>query len=161
MCGAANCRGFIGKRKALPPPPKVEVKKGKTVASKVKRVVQGRITKVSKKKVKAHVKDGKVIKATIVTTRTKVKTIRKTKVKTTAKKVKKLAETKRTTVLGKRKRGGPSTKTVRSPLSPKKTISARKIAKPRSGTIVKTPKPLSNRQIYDTVSHRPRKRNVH
>jgi hypothetical protein len=162
MCGAANCRGFIGKRKAAPPPPKVKsVKNGKKVASKVKRVVQGRITKVSKKQVKAHVKDGKVIKATIVTTRTKIKTTKKTKFKTTAQKVKTLAGTKKTSTLGKRKRASSSTKAVkRSLLSPGEKASTRKIAELRSSTTVKSLKPLSNRPIYDTVSHRPRKRNV-
>lgn len=161
MCGAANCRGFIGKRKAAPPTKVESVKNGKTVASKVKRVVRGRITKVSKKKVKAHVKDGKVIKATIVTTRTKIKTTKKTKFETTAQKVKTLAPAKKTTTLGKRKRASPTTKAAkRSLISPKKSVSTRKISKPRSSTTVKSPKALSNRPIYDTVSHRSRKRNV-
>src|SRR5947207_15644693 len=77
MCGAETCRGFIGKKKAMPAPPKPDtVKKGKTITSKVKRVVQGRITKVSKKKLKAQVKNGKVIKSTIVhMTKTKPKKI--------------------------------------------------------------------------------------
>src|SRR5271170_2496827 len=75
MCGAETCRGFIGKRKALPPPPKSQTlnspKKGKgKTGTKVKRVVEGRITKVSQKKVKAQFKNGKVVKATVVTART-------------------------------------------------------------------------------------------
>src|SRR5271170_1395874 len=73
MCGAETCRGFIGKRKALPPPPKTQSVnspkkgKGKLGRPKVKRVVEGRITKISQKKVKAQLKNGKVFKATIVT----------------------------------------------------------------------------------------------
>ena len=102
MCGAETCRGFIGKRKAMPPPPKPDtVKKGKTVTSKVKRVVQGRIIKVSKKKIKAQVKNGKIVKAAIVrTSKTKSK---KVKMPSKVKKVKVSTSKKNTTSLGKRK----------------------------------------------------------
>ena len=160
MCGAETCRGFIGKRKAMPPPPKPgTVKKGKTVTSKAKRVVQGRVTKVSKKKVKAQVKNGKIIKATIVhTTKTKSK---KVKTLNKVKNVKVSASKKNATTLGKRKRSNSSGKVA----SPKKdtknhNISGRKIAKPRPKTTVKSPARSPARPIYDTVSHRSRKRNV-
>jgi histone-lysine N-methyltransferase ASH1L len=94
-CGAENCRGFIGKRKAAPPPPKVDLKatrKGKSgkaeksVTPKAKRVVDGKITKGAPKKVKAQIKNGKVVKATIITARKKATTI-KSPVKTKVRKV--------------------------------------------------------------------------
>lgn len=168
MCGAETCRGFIGKRKALPPPPKPQTLsspkkgKGKTGKPKVKRVVEGRITKVSQKKVKAQFKNGKVVKATIVTARTKVKTT-KTKVQSKVKKVQTVAASKKSTTsaLGKRKRTNSVVKTVKSKsVSPKKgTISGRKIAKPRSTKTlaVESPKKSPNRPVYDSVSHRKKK----
>lgn len=157
MCGAETCRGFIGKRKAIPPPPKPGTgKKGKTITSKVKRVVQGRITKVSKKKVKALVKNGKIIKATIVHTKSK-----KVTTPSKVKKVKISTSKKNSISLGKRKRSNSSGKTG----SPKKDtkrddISGRKTAKPRPKTTVKSPARSPAKPIYDTVSHRSRKRNV-
>ena len=169
MCGAENCRGFIGKRKALPPPPKPPAlnspKKGKakTGKPKVKRVVEGRITKVSQKKVKAQLKNGKVVKATIVTARTKVKATRKTKVQTKVKKAKTAIVSKKTTMstLGKRKRTNSVVKSAKSKtVSPKKgTMAARKIAKPRSTKTlaVESPTKSPNRPVYDSVSHRKKK----
>jgi hypothetical protein len=161
MCGAETCRGFIGKRKAMPPPPKPDtVKKGKTVASKVKRVVQGRIIKVSKKKIKAQVKNGKIVKAAIVrTTKTKSK---KVKMPSKVKKVKVSISKKNTTSLGKRKQSSSLGKAG----SPKKdarkdNISGRRIAKPRPKILVKSPARSPAKPLYDTVSHRSRKRNVH
>jgi hypothetical protein len=185
-CGAENCRGFIGKRKAMAPPPKPQQtspKKGnKKVAAKVKRVVGGRITKVSKKTVKTQVKKGKVITATVVKSRTKVK---QKKGKATT--IMKVAKNKVTKVssspdkpakfgssLRKRKRaetlGNKKTDTVKKRLKPKAVATDRKTAKPRSkvGTlsIPKSPsrsfgKPGSPRPVYDTVSHRSRKSQSH
>jgi hypothetical protein len=170
MCGAETCRGFIGKRKALPPPPKAQPinspkkGKGKVGGSKVKRVVEGRITKVSQKKVKAQLKNGKVVKATIVTARTKLKTTKKTKVQTKVKNVKTAALSNKstTTALGKRKRTDSVVKAGKSTsASPKKgTIIGRKIAKPRSPTkalAAESPKKSPQRPLYDSVSHRKKK----
>ena len=160
MCGAETCRGFIGKRKAMPPPLKPNmVKKGKAVTPKVKRVVQGRITKVSKKKVKAQLKNGKIVKAAIVhTTKTKSK---KAKMPSKVKKVKVSTSKKNITTLGKRKRSNSSGKAGSPKKDSKKgNISGRKIAKPRPKTTVKSPARSPTRLIYDTVSHRSRKRNV-
>jgi hypothetical protein len=160
MCGAETCRGFIGKRKAMPAPHKPgTVRERKTVTSKVKRVVQGRITKVSKKKVKAQVKNGKIIKATIVHT-TKIKS-KKVKTPNKVKKVKVSTSKKSATTLGKRKRSNSSGKAGSPKKDTKKhSISGRKIAKPRPKTTVKSPARSPARPVYDTVSHRSRKRNV-
>ena len=179
MCGAETCRGFIGKRKAMPPPVKTDpkaVKKGKGVPSKgngVKRVIQGRITKITKTKVKAQMKNGKVVTTTIMTARKKVNVIKKpikakvttktklsinAKLSSSTKKVKSLGGAKQGTTLGKRKRSD----------TPKKVATPRAIAKPVSKTTEKAtkavselPEPDLNRPIYDTVSHRSRKRNKH
>ena len=160
-CGAANCRGFIGKRKALPLPPKLEtIKKGKKVVSKVNRIVQGRVTKVSRNKVKAQLQNGKVINAIIVASRLKAKTSRKRNVRTTIKKMKSVASSKTTTSLGKRKRANSSSKSVKAPRPSQKAIANRRIANPRPKSLVKLSTPTDTRPIYDTVSHRSRKRNV-
>jgi hypothetical protein len=194
MCGAENCRGFIGKRKAMPPPVKADpkaTKTGKGTASKaksVKRVVQGRITKVTKTKVKAQVKNGKVVKTTIVTARKKVNVVRPTKAKTSTKStvsVKSKLSTKhkistptkkstpvgrqqKDTTLGKRKRTDTAKKAGKGQTPTKKAAAPRAIAKPVSKTVRKAIKPkpensvpIPNRPIYDTVSHRSRKRNIH
>jgi hypothetical protein len=175
MCGAENCRGFIGKRKALPPPRKQEiVKRAKTVVSKVKRVIQGRITKRSKKQVmikrsrstvKATVKNRKRVDAfpdSEDETMPKTKA-RKMKLQAKVQKAKKTSTAKKTTMLGKRKRSDSTEKKGKSKIigSPRKgTISGRKIAKPRPKLKVGSPKSRHARPIYDTVSHRSRKRNV-
>jgi [histone H3]-lysine4 N-trimethyltransferase ASH1L len=159
-CGATTCRGFIGKRKALPPPPKPElVRKEKVIPSKVKRIVKGRITKVSQKQIKTQVKNGKVVATAGLTTRTKVKTT-EIKVRSPAKKVrnvvggKKFSGSKKETVLGKRKRTSGTMSVQNSPKRQK--IAPRKIAKPRSEKLAKSPEPVAERPIYDTVSHRSR-----
>lgn len=177
MCGAATCRGFIGKRKAMPAP-KVDTprkrQKGKVVNSKVKRIVQGRITKVSKQKVKAQVKNGKLLKATIVTTRKTVKAIKKTTNGVTkAIKVNALPRLKKPMALGKRKRSDSpraiSKVAKKSSSSPKSSVvvSVRKIAKPASKSIANHARMLATHRspardlpIFDIVSHRSRKRNV-
>jgi hypothetical protein len=188
MCGAESCRGFIGKRKAMPPPAKTDpkaVKKGKSAPSKgngVKRVIQGRITKITKTKVKTQTKNGKVITTTIMTARKKVNVIKKptkakvttktkistkTKVSSSTKKVNTVSRVKRDTTLGKRKRSETPKKTAK--VTPtKKVTTPRAIAKPVSKTTEKAtkavseiPEPILNRPIYDTVSHRSRKRNKH
>jgi hypothetical protein len=187
MCGAETCRGFIGKRKAMPPPVKTDpkaVKKGKGVTSKgpgVKRVVQGRITKITKTKVKAQMKNGKVVKTTITTARKKVSVIKKpikakvatktklstnAKLSSSAKKVKALGGAKQGTTLGKRKRSDIPKKTAKDQTPTKKVATPRAIAKPVSKkkatkAVPKLPEPNLNRPIYDTVSHRSRKRNKH
>jgi hypothetical protein len=175
MCGAATCRGFIGKRKAMPAP-KVDTpkkhQKGQVVNSKVRRIVQGRITKVSKQKVKAQVKNGKVVKATIVTTRKTVKAIKKTtNAVTKTVKINALAQPKKTMALGKRKRldlPQATSKVAKKSSSPTKLpVSGRIIAKPVSKSITKHAKspathssPARDLPLFDTVSHRSRKRNV-
>jgi hypothetical protein len=186
MCGAETCRGFIGKKRA-PPPPKAPVrKKGTTVVSKVKRVAQGRVRKRSKDHVEITYENGK-IRDTIyrpyprlatnpgkgtkiygIKAQTKAKKVssRVKKVDTKVKKVVKVPATKKTTTLGKRKRRSPTEKKGKSnSKSPKKKdtiISGRKIAKPRSKKLavasVKSTNPAQ--PIYDTVSHRSRNRNV-
>jgi len=175
MCGAENCRGFIGKRKALPPPRKQKtVKTTKTVVSKVKRVIQGRITKRSKKQVMI-----KHSRSTVKVTGKKRKRVdalpdsedetmpktkaRKMKLQTKVPKVKKTSTAKKTTTLGKRKQTDSTEKKGKSKItgSPRKdTTSGRKIAKPRPKLKVGSPKFSPVRPIYDTVSHRSRKRNV-
>ena len=171
MCGAENCRGFIGKRKALPPPPKPRTasspKKGRGPGRpKGKRVVEGRITKISQTKVKAQRKNSKFLQATIVTARTKVKTTKATKVQTKVKKVKTAAVSKKsttTTTLGKRKRTDSTVKARKSSsTSPNTgTIIGRKIAKPRSTrtVAVASHKKSSIQPLYESVSYR--KKNVH
>jgi len=184
-CGAENCRGFIGKRKAMPPPPKpqrVPPKNGnKKIATKVKRVVHGRITKVSKKTGKTRVQNIKIIRSTIVTTRTKLKQTKskpKTKQKAVQTKVSKVStpsqKAKSGSALGKRKHAETSTRKKMDVLRKRPTVIVeRKIAKPRSkvGTssvtksLAKSPsrslaKP-SPRPVYDTVSHRSRKTKSH
>jgi hypothetical protein len=187
MCGAEICRGFIGKRKAMPAPVKTDpkaVKKGKGIPSKgtgVKRVVQGRITKITKTKVKAQMKNGKVVTATIMTARKKVNVIKKpvkakvttkTKLSTNAKlsssrkKVKALGGAKQGTTLGKRKRSDTPKKTAKVQTPTKKVAAPRPIAKlvskkKATKAVPKLPEPDLNRPIYDTVSHRSRKRNKH
>jgi hypothetical protein len=210
-CGAENCRGFIGKRIAPPKSntqkkdhnnsPQKKDNKGKVIVAKVKRVVEGRVTKVSTKKVKAQMKNGKVVKATMIS-RTKIKGEKggtKVQVKKTVKKVnattkmanmkspKKADNTTKVSLLGKRKRPDSDAKTSKSkkiatPIkktanstkknpTPTKTkakeggtpnkaaIMGRKIAKPVSKSPVKKSAGV-NRPIYDTVSHRPHKRNL-
>ena len=163
MCGAENCRGFIGKKKALPPLPKQQhttsskKAKGKDrlSKSKVNRVIEGRISKVSQKKVKAKLKNGKVVKATSVAAR---KTIKKTKVQTKVEKIKTAAVSKKpSTVLGKRKRPDSTAKAKKSGVvSPKKAIIDRKIANPRSTkpVAIGSPKRFPPRPVYDSVSYR-------
>src|SRR5271170_1260177 len=146
MCGAETCRGFIGKRRAPPPPTKAPVvKKGKIVVSKVKRVAQGRIRKQSKDHVDIIYKNGKIHDA-IYRPRKGTKThenkarakakkvsskVKKLDIK--AKKVVKVSATKASTALGKRKRSSPTEKKGKSSsVFSKKNdtiVSGRKIAK--------------------------------
>jgi hypothetical protein len=158
------------------PAPKVDTprkrQKGKVVNSKVKRIVQGRITKVSKQKVKAQVKNGKLLKATIVTTRKTVKAIKKTtKGVTKAVKVNALPRLKKPMALGKRKRSDSpraiSKVAKKSSSSAKSSVSVRKIATPASKSIANHARMLATHRspardvpIFDIVSHRSRKRNV-
>lgn len=181
-CGAENCRGFIGKRKAMPPPAKPQhtsPKKGnKKLPTKVKRIVSGRITKVSKKTIKTQVKNGKVVTATVVTSRTKLKPT-KSKAKT-VKKVAKNSVAKVSTPnkavkfgssLGKRKRAQISAKkkpdALKKGAKTKAVTTERKFAKPRpkvgtpSVTSRSLAKPSHPRPVYDTVSHRSRKSKSH
>ena len=193
-CGAENCRGFINKKRAMGGPsknaspkksPKKSDSKGNKVVAKVKRVENGRITKVLQKKVKATTKNGKVTATMVITARKKAKqptkaTSRKTiaKLLSPAKKGKEKPSPKveKTTTLGKRKR----TETPVKSKKPTKTtvkkaqVLERRIAKPKSKlqvtkTIVKkTLSPKSpaktpvkaNRVIYDSVRTRSRPRNV-
>jgi [histone H3]-lysine4 N-trimethyltransferase ASH1L len=159
MCGAPNCRGFIGKRKALPPPSKPDIlKKRKTVASKVSRVVQGRIAKVSRKTVKAYLKNGGVIKTTVVTSSRNVKTIKKTKLETTIRKPQQAASSTKGSVLGKRKRGDFAAKSGAPRPLARKDLSKRSITKSHSKTTVKRSEPTN--RVHDIVRHRPRNGNV-
>jgi hypothetical protein len=174
MCGAATCRGFIGKRKAILAALKVDTpkknQKGKVVNVKVKRVVQGRITKISTKKVKAQVKNGKVVKASVVS-RKSVKATQRTTKTTVKKTVKNVAVLKKITAQGKRKRSdSPKQTKAGKKSSPAKgktsrsTTSGRKITKPVSKATSKSTAKMASSAaklpIFDTVSHRPRKRNV-
>jgi hypothetical protein len=191
MCGAATCRGFIGKRKAIVSAPKLDTLKkqqtGKVVNTKVERVIQGRITKISTNKVKrpvtklttariqtemksgkvmrAVVKNGKVVGATMVSPRKTVKTVKKTIKTIVRKKV-----TSPEKALGKRKRSD-LVNNAKKAGTPSKPAIRRKIAKPVSKSrkpLAKIPAKVSSKErspvreplIFDTVSHRPRKRNV-
>ena len=182
MCGAENCRGSIGKKRAAPPPPKPSTpkklekkadkksdKKSNTLVSTVKRVEKGRIMKITKKKVRATSHNGKIT-ATMVISRTKVEKTTKTSNPKKLSPIKSLQ--KNVSILGKRKRMETPSKSAKTVTNSVKQIKSkpekRKIAKPRSKTsrtFKKSPskspsKSPVKRVIYDTVSTRPRKRNV-
>jgi len=171
----------------MPPPPKTLLsspRKAKVgIVSKVKRVVNGRITKVSKK-VEGQLKNGKITKATVVTSRMKVKDSKrnaKTLVKKAAEsKVTKMSTPKKPakhgSSMGKRKRSDTSATTKSKNLKTQTPIRGpeRKIAKPRS-KVVKLPvtklptkssarsvaKPGPIQPVHDTVSNRSRKNKSH
>jgi len=165
-CGAENCRGFIGKRKAAPPPPKVDLKAdkkgkvGKAVVSKVKRVVNGKITKVTTKKVKAQVKNGKMVKTTVITARKKSTSktttkglVRKvmsikspTKAKATALKVIKESKSKEVKNPGKVKNNSPASKNVKAIIPERKTLLGKR---KRSDSTTKTAKTPSTKTQKD------------
>lgn len=168
-CGAPTCRGFIGKRKAIPPPPKVaspksspKKSKGKSSFSKVARVVKGRITKVKKTQVKAQVKKGRVVKVAVVKSKAKVAKVKPSTRKPLkpVKQVTKATITKKSTVLGKRKRPSSSSNAVKKSSLAKKTSSPGKAVTTIVQTPIKTLKGVSDRLIYDTVRNRPRKRKI-
>ena len=171
----------------MPPPPKTLLsspRKAKVgIVSKVKRVVNGRITKLSKK-VEAQLKDGKIAKATVVTSRAKVKDSKR-KAKTVVRKAAKSKVTKMSTPkkpakqgssLGKRKRSDTSATTQSKSLKTQTPTRGpeRKVAKPRSKvvktTVIESPtKPPARsvaksgpiRPVHDTVSNRSRKNKSH
>jgi [histone H3]-lysine4 N-trimethyltransferase ASH1L len=182
MCGAENCRGSIGKKRAVPAPqkalsPKKSTSKDKKTVTKIKRVENGRITKVLQKKVKAKSKDGKITATMIVTSRTKVKKTKAigAKISSASKKQKPTSAVQnKSTILGKRKRVETPKKAAQAARQPSKIpkVVERKIAKPKvkvTKAVVKTAmrspskttvKGVANRIIYDTVSTRSRKRSV-
>lgn len=160
-CGAINCRGFIGKRKATTLLKPETAKEGKKTATKVKRVVQGRVTKLSRKKVKPTIKNAKVANTTVIASRTKAKAMGKRKVRRTVKMVKSTASLKRGASLGKHAQSDSSFQSRRKiPKSSKNVIAKRNIAKPRRKAMVKSPDPTCTRPIYETVRHRSCKRHV-
>ena len=163
MCGAATCRGFIGKRTALLSTSKPVVTKGNLSRSKIKHVVKGRITKTrATEAIKTHGQKGKRNKAKNTVAKPK-KRITKPGSGKSSIKPKTPSGSKEKSVLGKRKREDSVSRSETSSPTKKRKGSELKIVKPRERLgrkeKVNTPKPHSGRRIYDIVS-RPRRKNV-
>jgi len=156
MCGAPNCRGFIGKRTAQTSSKSDPARKKMALSQTVKRVVRGRVIKLSRKMAKAEVQNGKVVATKTIAPSRRQKTIGKTKARPTIRKPKIAAVSKKATArIQKRRREISEINVGNTKIGKRKRNNEN-----RAGSMVKSSKSSSNQQIYDTVRRRPRQRIV-
>jgi [histone H3]-lysine4 N-trimethyltransferase ASH1L len=160
-CSATNCRGFIGKRRALLSTSKPEIIKTTLSSSSLRQVLNGRITKATPKTIKAHPRIGKVdgVKTSLANTKRKMS---KGIVKKSSIKSKIFSEFREESALGKRKRERSSSSPRISSSRSRSKTTASKIAnarqKRRGNENVNTLNP-SGRRALEIVS-RSRRRNA-